>query len=111
MNRDMFASIFEVGEVISSGGSPDRSNAAFLEILAIEENGVRYKSVKSKSPKLLRYTTLAIVLDGFNRIDPYAIQRTIQPVYLDAGLKRNEFTENYEYGFAREVRRRREKSR
>ena len=50
---------------------------------------------------------LALIVRQFDRIDPRAIQRTIQPVYLEAGLRENLFTENYEYAFAREVRRRR----
>jgi hypothetical protein len=109
MNREIFSSVFEEGDEINSGGPPERANAARLRILSIEERGVRYKSIKSKNSRLLPYSTLDIVLAGFDRIDPNAIQRTIQPVYLDAGLKRNEFTENYEYGFAREFRRRQER--
>jgi hypothetical protein len=110
MNEETFSFLFKVGDEINSGGPPERANAARLQVLSIEEGGVRYKSIKSKYPKLLRYTTLDVVIAGFDRIDPDAIQRTIQPVYLDAGLNRNEFTENYEYGFAREFRRRQERS-
>src|ERR1700679_3014645 len=110
MNEETFSFLFKVGDEINSGGPPERANAARLQVLSIEEGGVRYKSIKSKYPKLLRYTTLDVVIAGFDRIDPDAIQRTIQPVYLDAGQNRNEFTENYEYGFAREFRRRQERS-
>ncbi len=108
MNREAFGLLFKVGEEIDSGGPPERSNAARLLILSIEEVGVRYKSIRSKTAKLLPYSTLDVVLAGFERIDARAIQRTIQPVYLDAGLRRNVFTENYEYGIAREFRRRQE---
>jgi len=106
VNKETFGFLFQAGDQINSGGRPDRANAARLEILDISDIGIRYRSIKAKSPKLLRYTTLAVVVAGFNRIDPNAIQRTIQPVYLHAGLKRNEFTENYEYGIAREFLRR-----
>lgn len=109
MDRKTFSSLFKVGDEINSGGPPERANAARLEILAIEERGVRYKSIKSKSSILLPYSTLDVVIDGLDRIDPDAIQRTIQRVYRDAGLKENDRTENYEYGFAREFRRRRER--
>ncbi len=109
MNQQLFSSIFHVGDEINSGGPPERANAARLEILSIEAKGVRYRSIKSKGSKFLSYSTLAVVLDGFNRIDPNAIQRTIQPVYSDAGLKENDRTENYEYGFAREVQRRQDR--
>lgn len=111
MNKQTFDSLFKVGEEIQSGGPPHRANAARLRILSIEEKGVRYQSIKNRRTNFLRYSTLATVLDGFHRIDPDAIQRTIQPVYLDAGLKKNLSTENYQFGFARELRRRLEKSR
>jgi hypothetical protein len=109
VNEDIFNSLFKVGEEINSGGPPERANAARLVILGIEERGLRYKSIRAKASRLVPYTTLDVVISGFNRIDPNAIQRTIQPVYLNAGLKKNEFTENYEYGFAREFLRRQEK--
>jgi hypothetical protein len=109
MDRKQFGSLFKVGDEINSGGPPERANAARLEVLSIEEKGVRYRSVNSKNSNLLPYTTLRVVIDGFDRIDPNAIQRSIQRVYLDAGLRENDRTENYEYGFAREFRRREEK--
>jgi len=107
MDKQAFGSLFSVGEVINSGGPPHRANAARLEILAIEDKGIRYKSLRSKQAKWLDYDTLALIAREFDRIDPRTIQRTIQPVYLEAGLKENLFTENYEYAFAREVRKRR----
>lgn len=109
MNKELFGSLFKVGDIINSGGPSDRANSAQLEILAIEDDLIRYKSVKSQTRIKLRYSDLDVVLEGFSRIDPEAIQRTIQRVYLDAGRKENLWTENYEYGFAREIRRRLEK--
>jgi hypothetical protein len=100
---------FKTGDEINSGGSPERANSARLQILGIDSNGVRYKSIKSKRSQFLEYATLEIVLTGFARIDPNAIQRTIQPIYIGAGLKENLWTENYEYGFAREFLRRQER--
>jgi hypothetical protein len=101
MDRERFSSLFRVGEIINSGGLRAR-----LLVIAIEDEGVRYRSIRAKDPKYLSYSTLAVILRGFERIDPKAIQRTIQPVYLDAGLPENVWTENYEYGFAREFRNR-----
>jgi len=40
MNRELFSSLFKVGEIIDSGGPSERVNAARLEIMAIEENFV-----------------------------------------------------------------------
>jgi hypothetical protein len=110
MDSQIFGSLFRVGEQLNSGGPAERLNAARLEILAIDERGVRYRSIRSKSAKVMHYSTLAIILRSFDRIDPRAIQRTIQPVYLGAGLKENLFTENYEYGFAREFRERQKRA-
>jgi hypothetical protein len=102
MTKETFSSLFKVGDEMNSGGPPERANAARLEIISIEDKGVRYRSIKSKTSKLLPYTKLDVVVSGFERIDPSSIKRTIQPVYLDAGLKEEDFTENYEYGLARE---------
>ncbi len=104
MNRQRFESLFEVGEVIASGGPSNRANAARLEILAIEDEFVRYKAVKSKSTKRMNFSYIDVVLAGFEKIDEKSIQRTIQPVLLDAGLKENLWTENYAYGFAKAIR-------
>jgi hypothetical protein len=109
MNREVFSSLFKVGDEINSGGPPERANAARLEILSIDEIAIHYKPISSKGTKRLLYTTLDVVIAGFDKIDSNAIQRTIQRVYRDAGLKENEWTENYEYGFAREVRYRQER--
>lgn len=103
MNKKLFGSLFKVGEIIDSGGPPDRANAARLEILAIEESFVRYKSIKSRDPKKMEYSYIDVVLKGFGRIDPDSIQRSIQPVLLEAGLKENLWTENYAYGFAKAI--------
>jgi hypothetical protein len=106
MNRETFSSFFKVGDEINSGGRPERANAACLEILGIEENGVRYKSINSRATILLKYTKLQVVVAGFGQIDPNAIKPSIKRVYVDAGLKAEDWTENYEYGFAREFLRR-----
>ena len=68
MKRETFSSLFKVGDEINSGGPPERANAARLEVLAIEESGVRYKSIKSKAAKFLKYTTLEVVVAGFGQI-------------------------------------------
>ena len=107
MDSKGFASLFKVGEVINSGGPTERANAARLEILAIEDQFVRYKAVKSNTVKRMDYSYIDVVLAGFERIDPKSIQRTIQPVFLEAGLPENFWTENYAYGFAKEILRRR----
>ncbi len=106
MNKERFSSIFKVGEIIDSGGRADRANSARLKILAIENDFIEYQSIKSQSRKKFPYSYLDVVLQGFNRIDPDSIQRSIQPVLLDAGLEENYWTENYAYGFAKEIRRR-----
>jgi hypothetical protein len=106
MNKEIFSSLFKVGEIINSGGPEDRVNAAKLEILAIEDDFIEYQSIRSQSRKMFRYCYLNVVLKGFDRIDPKSIQRSIQPVLLDAGLGENYWTENYAYGFAKEIRRR-----
>jgi hypothetical protein len=109
MNRETFGLLFKVGDELNSGGPPERANAARLEILEIEESGVRYKSIGSKATIRLKYTKLEVVVAGFGRIDPNSIQPSIQPVYEEAGFKKNVSTENYEYGFAREFLRRQER--
>jgi hypothetical protein len=106
MNKELFAELFTVGEVIDSGSSPEFANHARLQILSIEEDFVRYKSLKSKTKDHFRYSYIDVVLEGFDRIDPNSIQPSIQQVFLDAGLKKNYSTENYVYGFAKEIRRR-----
>src|ERR1035438_4499268 len=109
MNKEIFGSLFKVGEIIDSGGPSDRANSARLEVLAIEDECIQYRSIRSKSKKKFMYSYIDVVLEGFDRIDPDSIQRTIQPVFLDAGLMENLWTENYAYGFAREIRRRLER--
>jgi hypothetical protein len=106
MNKHLFSSIFEVGEIIDSGGRPERANAARLRIVAIEDDFIEFQSVRSKSRKKFTYSYIDVVLRGFDRIDPNSIQQTIQAVLLEAGLKENLWTENYAYGFAKEIRRR-----
>jgi hypothetical protein len=106
MNRELFSSLFKVGEIINSGGPADRANAARLEILAIEDDFIEYQSVRSSSRNKFPYSYINVVLKGFDRIDPKSIQRSIQPVFLDAGLEENLWTENYAYGIAKEIRRR-----
>lgn len=103
MDRELFSSLFKVGEIIDSGGPSERVNAARLEIMAIEENFVRYKSINSCDRKKIEYSYIDVVLNGFARIDPKSIQRSIQPVLLEAGLKENLWTENYAYGFAKAI--------
>ena len=103
MNRELFNSLFKVGEIIDSGGPPDRANAATLKILAIEEEFVQYKSAKNKRSGKFLYSYIDVMVKGFPRIDPTSIQPTIQRVLLDAGLKRNVSTENYAYGFAKAI--------
>jgi predicted HNH restriction endonuclease len=106
MDKELFSSLFEVGEIIASANPKSGRSKARLKVLAIESDGIRYQAVGSKSSKKVLYSYLDVVLKGFERIDPDAIQRTIQPVLLDAGLKENLWTENYAYGFAREIRER-----
>lgn len=110
IDKKLFGSLFQVGDVFDSGGSPSRSNAARLELLAIEEACVRYKSLKNRKqnrkPGEFTYSYLDVVLNGFDQIDPKSIQPTIQKVFLAAGLKEDFFTENYVYGFAKEIRKR-----
>lgn len=106
MNKELFAKLFKVGEVIDSGSPPEFANHARLKILSIEEDFVYYKSLKSKTKNHFRYSYIDVVLEGFDRIDPNSIQPSIQHVFLDAGLQKNYSTENYVYGFAKEIRRR-----
>jgi hypothetical protein len=47
-----------------------------------------------------------VVLESFDKINPKSIQPTIQQVFLNVGLQKNYSTENYAYGFAKEIRRR-----
>jgi hypothetical protein len=107
LNRQSFGTLFKVGEVINSGGPSERANAARLQILAIEDDFVRFIPLNSKTPKKFDYSYIDVVVAGFDKIDRKSIQRTIQPVLLAAGLKENVWTENYAYGFAREIRNRR----
>lgn len=106
MNKELFSKLFIVGEVIDSGGPSDRANHARLEILEIRDDSVHYKSLKSASRNHFLYSYIEVVLAGFDSIDPKSIQPSIQQVFLDAGLKKNYSTENYTYGFAKEIRRR-----
>ena len=106
VDQELFRSLFKEGEVIQSGGPGGRANSAQLRIVAIEEDSIRYQSVKSQSKKRFPYSYIEAILQGFDRIDPASIQRTIQPVLRDAGLEENVWTENYAYGFAKAIRRR-----
>jgi predicted HNH restriction endonuclease len=106
MNKELFAKLFKQGEVIDSGGPANRENHALLKILEIGEDLVYYQSLKSKSKNHVRYSHIDVIIEGFDRIDPKSIQPSIQQVFVDAGLLKNYSTENYIYGFAREIRRR-----
>jgi hypothetical protein len=106
MNKKLFAKLFKVGEVIDSGGATNRENHARLEILDIGEVSVHYRSLKSKIKNRVRYSNIDVILEGFGKIDPRSIQPSIQRVLVDAGLRKNYSTENYIYGFAREIKRR-----
>ena len=106
MNKELFSKLFKVGEVIDSGGPSNRANHARLEILAIGDDSVHYQSIKNARSDHFLYSYIDVVLAGFDRINPKSIQPSIQQVFLDAGLRKNYSTENYIYGFAKEIRRR-----
>jgi hypothetical protein len=92
-----FNRYFKTEDKFVSGGGQ-----AILKITEIDEERVRYRSIKNKQPQSFKYWYLDIVIAGFDKINPAKIQSTIQQVFLDAGLHKNYSTENYAYGFARE---------
>ena len=94
-----FAARFTIGEVIPSGGPRSR-----LRLLEIGETGLVVAPVRSDkgSTFKLPFDEINAVIAGFHRIDSKRIQPTIQEIYVDAGFSENYWTENYQYGFARE---------
>lgn len=105
LDRKLFSSLFAVGEEVPSGGPRERANASRLEILKIEGHGVRVKAIGAIKPVFLKYVEIQAVLSGFPTVNPKSIQKTIQPLLkpFSASGKANTSTENYLYGFAREI--------
>jgi len=98
MTRAEFESVFQIGQVVISGGNRSQ--------LQIDRIGDDWYSVipllsKNKVPARMGFKQLTAVIDGFNEIDPKRIQPTMQPVFRFRGLPGEYTTENYLYGFAR----------
>jgi hypothetical protein len=98
MTRQEFENVFEVGQVVPSGGP--RST---LRIDRISDDWFSVIPVAGKHQKsqCMDFDQLSAVIDGFDEIDPKRIEPTIQPVFTSRGLKKENTTENYLYGFAR----------
>ena len=105
LDSRLFSSLFAPGDEVPSGGPPEHKNAARLEIIKIEDCGVRVKAIKAKKPVLLKFVEMQAVYQGIEVVNPKSIQTTIQPLLkpLSASGKPNTSTENYLYGFAREI--------
>ncbi|WP_353071366.1 HNH endonuclease [Tunturiibacter gelidoferens] len=88
--------VLHAGEIIPSGGF-----RAQLKILLIAEEGIRIKSLQNKSGNYFTFSYLSDISDGFDKIDPRAIQRTMQPVLIAAKRRQHLSTENYAYGIVR----------
>ena len=107
LNKEVFRSLFRIGEVVNSGGSPDRKNASRLEIRKMNGSAVRVFIVNGKGDDLvsLKYFKIQAVVRDFHKVNPESIKDTIQVILqpLSSAGKVNTSTENYLYGFAREV--------
>ncbi len=109
LDRDQFSQLFEVGEVIESGAGAHRKDAANLKILAIENEFIRYQSLKSASKNRIRYSYLQMLIDSFDELDQQAIQKSVNEVLKKAGFPANYSTENYSYTLAKAYHQRRNK--
>jgi hypothetical protein len=86
MTRQEFENVFEVGQVVPSGGP---------------RSTLRIDRISDDWSQCMDFDQLSAVIDGFDEIDPKRIEPTIQPVFTSRGLKKENTTENYLYGFAR----------
>jgi predicted HNH restriction endonuclease len=101
LKREDFARVFKVGEIIESGAGFPRKNGARLQIIALEDDLIRYQSINSMSGSLNRYDYLSLIIENFEKLDPRSIQRSVNAVLKSAGFKSDFTTENYVYGLAR----------
>jgi hypothetical protein len=98
MTRNEFERVFKVDQIVLSGGLRSK-----LRIDRISDEWFSVVPVfgKLQQPQRMDFDQLSAVIDGFNDIDPKRIEPTIQPVLISHGLKKENTTENYLYGFAR----------
>ncbi len=101
-----FSALFEVDEIISSNASSNRKNAAQLKILAIEDEFVRYQPLLSSSKSRMKYSYLRLLLDGYEKLDPRSIQKSVKTVLAEGGFVADYSTKNYAYIFAQAFRER-----
>jgi hypothetical protein len=107
--RADFQKLFEVGEVVTSGGDPNRRNAARLKIVSIDDDAVAYRSITSQTPEKtyrLEYSLMGVLLDKFEAVDPDSIQNSVNAVLKRTGFVSDHVTETYAYGFAKAYRER-----
>jgi hypothetical protein len=98
MSAFPFVDVFKTGELVRSGGPRSvlrirQVTDSFISVVPV--SGIHQMAMR------LHYGQLEAVVKGFSRIDPDRIAPTIQPVLVEAGLKKETTTENYLYGFAR----------
>jgi hypothetical protein len=101
VTRQELEKVFKIDQIVPSGGPRSK-----LRIHQISEDWFSVIPVygKLQQPQRMYFDQLAAVIDGFSEIDPKRIEPTIQPVLTSRGLKKENTTENYLYGFARAYR-------
>lgn len=101
MTRYTFSALFKVGDIVESGVGTRRADAAHLEILDLDEEFIRYKSLKSKTKNRIRYSYLGMLVDAFDELDDRAIQKSVNRLLKKNGFSSNYSTENYAYTLAK----------
>lgn len=99
ISKREFASLFSVGDIITSGG-----NQTKVEIAEIKDDFVviRPTDSKKRKPHRLTYGRLDATVDGFSEIDPKRIVPTFQAALVKRGQPKDHTNETYLYGVARE---------
>ena len=96
LNQNTFAEVFCVGDIVKSGAG-QRKDAAHLRIVSIEEEQVRYQSLRKQGENKFRYSYLQMLIDNFSDLDSKQIQKSVNKVLKKAGFQPNYSTENYAY--------------
>lgn len=72
----------------------------------MDDEFVRYQSLRSSSKSRMRYSYLKLLLDGYEKLDPRSIQKSVKTVLTEGGFVADYSTKNYAYIFAQAFRER-----
>jgi hypothetical protein len=98
LNRTDIDRVFNVGDVIASGG--DKTEIRIADIL---DDRMRIASTSSMRKDRIWYSKLAVAVEAFESLDPHRIQSSIVELFKSRKLSFSQ-NETYLYGLAREFR-------